>query len=192
VGEPSLSNLIARCREGDETAWRTLLDRFDALILSIPRRYGLDDEGCDEVYGEVCYKLVSSLDSIREPDALPKWLILTSTRTTWRVARRQTRMELPGDDLPEPTDDDPPEQFVLRLEREQIVREGLAALSERCRAILDALYFAPEPGDYDAISERLGIPRGSIGPTRARCLERMRRLVEPRLTGHLDEEGEEA
>jgi len=155
--------------------------------MSIPRRYGLDDEGCDEVYGEVCYKLVRSLETLREPDALPKWLILTSTRTTWRLARKQSRLDLPGDDLPEPVDDDPPEEFVLRIEREQIVREGLASLSERCRAILDALYFAPDSADYDAVSERLAIPRGSIGPTRARCLERLRRLVEPRLREHLHE-----
>lgn len=177
----SLAGLLARCRAGDQEAWRALLQRFGALVLSVPRRHGLDAARCDDVFAEVCLALVKALPSLRDPDALPQWLLRTAARATWEVARKARPREptgllpLSGGALPE-------EQAAL-LEEEQAVRDALAEVPERCRELLRLLYFVvPEPS-YDEIARRLRVPRGSLGPTRRRCLEKLRGRLAGKLGG---------
>lgn len=166
------AELLRRCREGDEDAWRALVERYAPLVLSVPRRYGLKSAACDDVFGEVCVSLVRALGSIRDPKALPQWLIRTATRATWDAARR-ARTPSP-ENLPELTGAAPPDAFVAQLEEEERVRAALRAIAERCRRLLELLYFAvPEPS-YEEVARRMEMPRGSIGPTRQRCLEKLR------------------
>jgi RNA polymerase sigma factor (sigma-70 family) len=173
--------LVRACLDGDEEAWKRLVDRYGALILSIPRRYGLDASACDDVFAEVCLTLVRSLGALRDAQALPRWLIRTTTRATWNVAKSVRRR--PPKDLPPLTGAAPPDDFVETVEDEQIVREALAAAPERCRKLLTLLYFESPPPSYDEIARRLEVPRGSLGPTRSRCLEGLRKKVTPRLGG---------
>ena len=93
------ADLLAACRAGDETAWDALIQRYAALILSIPSRYGLRAAERDDVFAEVCLILVRSLGTIRDPSSFPKWLIRTTTRATWEFARKRRRT--PPEDLPE-------------------------------------------------------------------------------------------
>jgi len=168
--------LLERCRGGDEDAWRDLVTRYGPLILSVPRRYGLRGAAQDDVFGEVCAALVRALPAIRDGKALPQWLIRTATRATWEAARK-ARLTPPRD-LPALTGAAPPEEFVAQVEREERVRGALKGVPERCRHLLELLYFTvPEPS-YDEIADRLRMPRGSLGPTRRRCLDRMRELLE--------------
>jgi len=174
--------LCERCRAGDEAAWQALVERYAPLIWSIPRRYGLGRAACEDVFSEVCLALVRSLKGLRDPQTLPKWLIRTTTRATWEVARKG-RASPPPEDLPALTGSAPPDELVSLLEEEQVVREGLQGLPERCRRLLELLYFAAATPSYDEIAAELGVPRGSLGPTRQRCLEKLRALVEPRFGG---------
>jgi len=177
----SLAGLLARCRAGDQEAWRALLERFGALILSVPRRYGLDASRSDDVFAEVCLALVKALPSLRDPQALPQWLLRTAARATWEVARKW-KPEEPAALLPLAGGALPAEQAAL-LEEEQAVRDALREVPERCRELLRLLYFAvPEPS-YDEIARKLKVPRGSLGPTRRRCLEKLRGLLAERLGG---------
>lgn len=175
------AELLAACRSGEEVAWDELIARYAGLILSIPSRYGLRAAERDDVFAEVCLILVRSLATIRDPESLPKWLIRTTTRATWEFTRKQRRE--PAVDLPELTGAAPPEEFLEAVEEEHLVRQALHRLGERCRKLIGLLYFESATLSYDEISKRMRMPRGSLGPTRRRCLDQMRGDLEPRLGG---------
>ncbi|MGQ0615219.1 MAG: RNA polymerase sigma factor [Planctomycetaceae bacterium] len=175
------SELLARCRGGEEAAWRLLLERYGALVLSVPRRYGLKAALCDDVFADVCYALLRALPAIRDAKALPQWLIRTAARATWEVARKAKAR--PPPDLPPLTGAAPPEEILARFEEEQGVRAAVARLPERCQKLLGLLYFTVPAPSYDVVAKRMALPRGSLGPTRKRCLDKLRVLLEERVSG---------
>lgn len=179
--------LVDACRAGDEDAWAHLIERYSALIASIPRRYRLSEDLVEEVFAEVCAILFRSLAGIRDAQALPRWVARTATRATWEIARR-ARRSLPPE-MPELTGAAPPDELVAAFEEEQIVRRALAAIPEKCRRLLRLLYFDPSAPSYDEIAHRMKVPRGSLGPTRRRCLDRLRDRLPPRLGGDVSERG---
>lgn len=172
--------LLRRCAAGDEDAWRELVELFAPLILSIPRRYGLKAALAEDVFADVCLALVRSLPKIRDPKALPAWLIRTTTRATWDTARK-AKVLLSAEGLPELTGAAPPDEFVNAREEAHLVREALTQVPPRCRELLELLYFKAPAPSYDDIARDLDVPRGSIGPTRRRCLEKLRRSLPPTL-----------
>lgn len=186
--EPNDHSLVRACRDGDEGAWSALVARYAPLIQSVPRRYGFDASEVEDVFAEVCVVLVRSLDSLRDVQALPAWLIRVSTRATWEHARRSKRSR--AQELPELTGAGPPDAFIETLEAEELVRGALRHISERCRRLLELLYFEPEALSYDEVALRLDVPRGSLGPTRKRCLERMRAELPAHLGGDVSETGQ--
>jgi len=189
MAQPTDADLLARCRADDQDAWQALVERYAALILSVPRRYGLKPERAEDVFAEVCVALVRSLGAIRDAQALPQWLIRTATRATWEAARKDRAAVVP-DDLPPLTGAAPPEELIASLEEEQLVRDALREVPERCRKLLTLLYFTDPVPSYDEVARRMKMPRGSLGPTRGRCLEKMREHLEFRLGGEYPEGGE--
>jgi RNA polymerase sigma factor (sigma-70 family) len=181
------AQLLKECRDGDEEAWSLLVERYSALILSIPYRYGFKRVAAEEVFSDVCLALVRALHTIRDPQSLPQWLIRTASRATWDQAKKAKAS--PPDDLPPLTGAAPPREFVEQLEEEQIVRAALAELGERCRRLLTLLYFASPDLSYDEVSQRMKMPRGSLGPTRRRCLDKMRGQLPPGLGGDVSKKG---
>lgn len=181
------ASLIAACNRGDETAWDELIERYAPLILSIPRRYGLRAQTVEDVFADVCLALVRSLATLRDPATLPAWLIRTTTRATWDHGKKEARHR--ATELPELTGSAPPDEFVESLEAEHCVRRALAAISERCRTLLELLYFRASSPSYDDIAEALAIPRGSIGPTRRRCMDKMRSFLPKTLAGDVSGDG---
>ncbi|MHC4939277.1 MAG: RNA polymerase sigma factor [Planctomycetota bacterium] len=179
--------LVAACREGDEEAWAELIGNYSALIASVPRRYGLAEHLVEEVFAEVCAILFRSLGGIRDAQALPSWVVRTTTRTTWEIARKAKRAWSP--ELPELTGAAPPDEVVSAFEEEQIVRRALRAISEKCQRLLRLLYFEPASLSYDEVARRLGVPRGSLGPTRRRCLDRLRSKLPSHLGGDVSGKG---
>lgn len=181
--EPTDAALIARCRDGDDAAWAELVDRHGGLVTAIARRQGLDASGADDVFQQTFIALTRSVDSMENPQGLVRWLITTATRIAQRSAasrRRQVgitggeRAEVAATVDPGATDAGSGADVGLeRWEDEHRIQRALAGLGERCRVLLQALYGVGADPSYDRIAERLGIPRGSIGPTRARCLERL-------------------
>ncbi|MDH3591563.1 MAG: sigma-70 family RNA polymerase sigma factor [Planctomycetota bacterium] len=180
--------LIRDCLDGDESAWNELIERYAPLIWSIPRRYGLKSAAAEDVFADVCLILVRSLKNIRDPKALPKWIIQATTRATWEAGRRETRHK--SEDLPELTGAAPPGEFVEALEAEHHVRRALAGISERCRRLLELLYFDTETPSYDDIAAKMAMPRGSLGPTRRRCLDKMREKLPAALAGDVSGRGQ--
>ena len=174
--------LIWACRRGEAAAWEALVARYQRLVYAVPRRAGLNEEASGEVFQRVFAVLVEQLDRIEQPERIRAWLVTTARRETWRVGRAESlaRLSDPGED--ETTGEGRqlageaplPDDVVQRLEEQHIVRMGMAALDERCRQLLTLLFYRPDTPSYTEIAAKLGTSEGSIGPTRARCLEKLR------------------
>lgn len=188
-GVPDDPTLIQRCRDGDASAWTALVKRYQRLVYAVARSAGLDDDLAADVFQTVFQRLVQHLPRITEPERLQAWIVTTAKREAWRQRRRAERLvsmttsEADGD-LAGPTDEwniaDPapgPDETLAHWQQVAQVQRALERLDERCRQLLHAL-FGAEGAGYEQIGARLGLPVGSIGPTRARCLERLRRSID--------------
>jgi RNA polymerase sigma factor (sigma-70 family) len=177
-GRPVAADLVARARNGDKQAWDALVERYAPLIWSICRRHGLGDADAEDVGQNVWLKLAGQLEKIRLPAALPGWLATTTRRECGRIRRvppgaRDTGQAPGAETIP---DDDArtAEDELLAAERHAALREALTHLPPCCQQLITLLAQDP-PASYAQISTILGIPAGSIGPTRARCLDKLRR-----------------
>ena len=170
--------LVAGCVEGRAECWAALIDRYRRLIYSVPRRFGLHADHADEIFQRTCISLFDSLSGLRNIDRITGWISVTAAnhaRMMIRANRRRTDAD------PEWFDegiDEPPADELARVEEAALLRASLNRIDARCRRLLEVLYFDRESLGYDAISKRLGMPRGSIGPTRARCLDKLRRQLQ--------------
>jgi RNA polymerase sigma factor (sigma-70 family) len=172
-----VGELVAAAAQGDQRAWSSLVERYLPLVYSIIRRYRLSDKDAEDVSQTVWLRLVEHLDAIREPAALPGWLATTTRHEALGILRNKRRTDPvdPGAswilelrvDSPELDGD------LLRAETARALRAGLAELAPEHRELLLLLVTDP-PISYGDISRLLGMPVGSIGPTRARCLKKLR------------------
>jgi RNA polymerase sigma factor (sigma-70 family) len=172
-----VTDLVTRARTGDKRAWDALVERHAPLIWSICRRYRLGRADAEDVAQAVWLRLVDQLASIRDPAAIAGWLATTARRECWRVARATgPQTAWPGLDAEAIPDEQAPtvEQELLAAERHAALREAFAQLAPRDQQLI-AIVIADPPVPYAEISARLGIPVGSIGPSRARCLKKLRR-----------------
>ena len=174
--DPAVVLLVTRACDVDEAAWDELVERYAPLVWSICHRYRLAAADIDDVGQSVWLRLVEHLSTLREPAALPGWIATTSQRECLRLLRIGRRNE-PVDPLADDSDifDDggSVDDDLLLQERRSAARAAFAQLSPRCRQLLLLLIEDP-PKPYAEISESLHMPIGSIGPSRARCLDRLR------------------
>jgi RNA polymerase sigma factor (sigma-70 family) len=176
---PSDADLVARCLDGDERAWESLVRRYRRLVYSVPMRMGLKGEDADDVFQETFATLLTRLGTVRDAARLGLWLAVTARRKGLdRVTRSQAAREV---ELPETLEvastASLPVDELMRLERQHAVRRALQQLPERCRRLLEALYQEDAQPAYRDVASTLGVPVGSLGPTRARCLDRLRRAL---------------
>lgn len=167
--------LMKACVAGDEEAWATLLRRYGRLIYTIPLRFGFTRSVADEVFQEVCLTLLEGRDSVRDYRRIRAWLVTVTRRVCIRRLRQRDREQLA--ELLENTDaaEDTAESALMALEEEYLIHRALERLSPLCQQLIRGLFFESPPRSYDALAEALNIPVGSIGPTRIRCLEKLRR-----------------
>jgi len=190
-GNP-LITLVMRARNGDEPAWAALVERYAPLIWSICRKHRLDDSDAADVGQNVWLHLVDQLDKIRDPAALPGWLVTTTRRECERISRSARVTHAPGHALDAaqiPDDQASTAEQVLVAERHAALRQALVHLPSCCQRLLVLLIEDP-PIPYAEISTTLGIPVGSIGPTRLRCLDKLRR--QPVIAALIDAETQTA
>jgi RNA polymerase sigma factor (sigma-70 family) len=175
--------LLLACRSGDATAWEALVDRYQRLVFSIARHAGLDQEQSADVFQRVFARLVEHLSHIEQPALIGAWLATTARHEAWRFSRRERMARFASfesPDLAEPFSDSSllPEALMLRLEEQHQVRTAVAVLDERCRKLLVLLFYRSDTPAYAEIAATLGMSEGSVGPTRARCLQKLRRLLD--------------
>lgn len=169
-----LTDLVVRARLGEQSAWDQLVERFATLVWSVCRRYGIGGGDAEDVAAAVWLRLVERLGSIREPAALPGWISTTTARECLRVLRARSRQVLLDDErLTEEGTDALSDEWLLEQERHIALRVAFAGLSQRCRRLL-SLVFGEPPMPYRQIAEELGMTVGGIGPTRMRCLDKVR------------------
>jgi RNA polymerase sigma factor (sigma-70 family) len=175
--------LIQRCRRGSVGAWHQVLKRYERLVFSIPLRYGLSRDDAADVAQLTFTALVKNMDKLAEDSRLGAWLTTVARRNSWRLLERNRR-EIPSEHLEGTflaenavllgkSDADTIEHW----EQSDWLDTGLSQLNETCRKLLTALYFQPTLPSHAEVAERLGMPLGSIGPTRARCLKRLKRVL---------------
>jgi RNA polymerase sigma factor (sigma-70 family) len=180
--------LIEGCLTGHEDAWEALVTKYERLIYSTCRRYNLPQAESDDVFGRVCLILLQHLESLKDRSRLSSWLITTTSRECWRLKKEfkdytstatgTTFGEKEQTGIEEAIDNEPlPEEALLQLERQQIIREALKQLSTRCQKLIWELFYNPAEPSYAQIAAELGIPVTSLGPTRARCLDKLRRFL---------------
>jgi RNA polymerase sigma factor (sigma-70 family) len=178
--------LIARCLKGDQEAWSALIDKYKNLIYSIPIKLGMHQDAAD-IFQSVCVDLLSELPRLREHLALPKWLMQTCYHKCLRSQRAAERLvELApeginsdsGGTISAPSLDDLPEHMLVQLEQEQILRDAISELPEKCEQMVRLLFFEIPPRPYEDIAAELGMATGSIGAIRGRCLTHLRKQLE--------------
>jgi RNA polymerase sigma factor (sigma-70 family) len=170
--DPVVIDLVVAARGGDRRAWDALVERYAPLIWSICRRHQLSPADAEDVAQSIWLRLVGQLDKLREPAALPGWLCTTTRRECQRLRNHAMTCTPDVEDLSD--DRGPAEQDLLAAERHAALREAFAQLPAAGQQLMTMLIADP-PVPYAEISARLGIPVGSIGPTRSRCLNRIRR-----------------
>ena len=173
-----LGVLVEAALDGDDAAWAAVVDRFSGLVWSTARSYRLSNSDAADVVQLTWLRLVENLDRINDPDRLGAWLATTARRESLRVLRLSGRQQLTGeiDQFEEPVGEEL-DLGMLTSERDSALWRAFSTLSERCQALLRMLVAATEPS-YEEVSAALGMPIGAIGPTRMRCLSRLRGNLE--------------
>jgi RNA polymerase sigma factor (sigma-70 family) len=179
--------LVMACRRGDESAWEEITYKYQNLLYSIPRRAGLGRDLAGDVLQEVFTTLFLKLDHLEKPEFLKSWLVTTTRHKTIHLIERETRgrPRSISDDENDPAfeiiDKAPlADEVLIKLEREAQIEKAFDEMEGRCRRLLTMLYVDSEKRPYTQIAEELQMPVGSIGPTRARCMEKLLKLIPER------------
>jgi len=167
---------------------KELVEKYARLVHSVPVRHGLATDEVEDVAQDVFTALAKNLHQIKNPDALPGWLVTTARRLSWRAVQK-SRREAPvdGDSLSVMAETRSTVLHISQMPtmselidgwgRQELLAQGFQHLGERCRDLLTMIFLAPEEPSYEKISQELGISKGSIGPTRNRCLEKLREIL---------------
>ncbi len=174
------SRLVRECLKGKETAWSALIDKYKNLIFSIPIRYGFSEEDSADIFQAVSMDLLAELPRLREPEALGGWLIQVTRNKCFHRKQEQQRYQV-QEITDEGRPDDPreaPEDLVLLVQQEQLLREALSELSPRCRQLVHMLFFETPARPYQQVAKDLRLAPGSVGFIRRRCLDKLRQRLE--------------
>jgi RNA polymerase sigma factor (sigma-70 family) len=171
--------LVKECLQGSEEAWSALIEQYKNLIFSIPIKYGFSADDASDIFQAVCLELLSDLPKLREPKALPKWIMQVTSHKCFHRKRQMLRTETSDDDKTfEQVTPARAEEFLRQAEDEQALRDGMLGLPARCRELIRMLFFEEPARPYQEVAESLGIAIGSIGFIRQRCLSRLRLQLE--------------
>lgn len=173
--------LVRECLRGNEEAWAALVDHYKRLIYSIPVKYGFPADEAADIFQAVCLELLSELPNLRNPKALPKWIMEITAHKCLHRKRQQQRLVVsdPNDEAFERSTPAQAEGILREAEDEHNLRQVVMDLPPRCQELIRMLFFEEPARPYQEVAQTLGIATGSIGFIRQRCLERLRkRLLE--------------
>lgn len=173
-----IAALLYAVRDGSDAALAEIVAELSPLLWHVARAAGLSSGDAEDVVQTTWTRLLAHLDGIRSATALTRWLLVTARRESWRVSA-EGRRQLPADEewfvaLPEPGPD--AEEQVIADDQRRALWTAIGQLPRRCQELLRIVAFVPRP-DYQAVAAELGMPHGSVGPTRGRCLAKLRALL---------------
>ena len=163
--------LIERCIKGDQVAWKDLIVRYERLVYSVALTFFPESDEASDIFQQVWLDLYQQLSDLRHVEALPAWLITVTKRRAYKLINSRHSSEPLSEDVPDV------KQQLTRVEHEHSLERALSQLGDRCRQLIDLLYFSLDEPTYSEIAAKLSMPVASIGPTRARCLEKLRKLL---------------
>jgi RNA polymerase sigma factor (sigma-70 family) len=163
--------LIERCIEGDQAAWKELVKQYQRLVYSVAYAVCTQSEDVSDVFQQVWVELYLHLSELRNAEALPAWLITVTRRRAYNVLKSRRGSEPLAEEISDGSD------VFANIEREYIVERAMEQVPERCRRLINLLYFDQNEPSYEEIAQNMKMPEASIGPTRARCLEKLRKLI---------------
>jgi RNA polymerase sigma factor (sigma-70 family) len=173
-------DLVKECLSGSQQAWAAIVEKYKGLVYSVPVRYRMAPQDAADVFQDVWLDLYSELPNLREPGALRGWLITVAWHKCYQWKLRNRRLEKStGEFDGEPTAESATFlDWKERLEQEQMLREAVKTLPERCRVMVEMLFFQDPPVPYADVARQLGLAEGSIGFIRGRCLKKLRVALE--------------
>jgi RNA polymerase sigma factor (sigma-70 family) len=176
TGQATDNELVSRCLAGDNDAWTALLARYERLIYGIALNQGLNEGRAADVFQNVALILLQQLEQVRDIDRLAGWLATTTRREAWKEIRRSSVIAPDSELLLEQMPDDrrAVQEVVAQWEAFEALQAALDEVGGRCETLLRRLYLSEPEKQYQEVAAELGIPMGSIGPTRARCLQKLR------------------
>jgi RNA polymerase sigma factor (sigma-70 family) len=173
--------LVQGCLKGREEDWNALIDKYKNLIFSIPIRYGLSREEAADIFQAVCLELIQELPKVREPKALPKWLMQVTAHKCFHWKRQRGRTVSQDDEetaIPEASVPAEAELNLREVEEEQMLREAMAELPPRCQELIRMLFYEEPSRPYQQVAASLGLATGSIGLLRQNCLARLKERLD--------------
>jgi len=183
--ERSDAELVLACRRGDEAAWNELVDRYQRLIITIPRRAGLSEEQAADVFQEVFLTLFEKLDEIEQPEKIRSWMVTTAKFKTWGTVRGEKGFRTPETEeemereMASLADASPlADDRLIELEQQHQIRAALKEIEERCQKILSMIYLSDRgAASYAEVAAAIGVGETSISPMRARCLQKLAKIL---------------
>jgi RNA polymerase sigma factor (sigma-70 family) len=173
--------MVSECLKGNHEAWSALIDKYKNLIYSVPIKLRMYDDAAD-IFQAVCVDLLTGLPQLREPRALPKWIMQASYHKCLQYQKKAEKASQltndEGEDLLIVSDQPLPEHMLADLEKEQMVRDSITQLPPRCGQMVHMLFFENPPRSYEEVARELGIATGSIGFIRGRCLNKLKKQLE--------------
>jgi RNA polymerase sigma factor (sigma-70 family) len=172
------ANLVAECLKGSQEAWEALINKYKRLIYSIPIKYGASSADAADILQSVYMELFCELSKLQRAESLKSWLMVITSRKCFQW-HRQKPLEFTLDNIEEeyPAAVSVSAPEIVEAEKEQLMREGIAQLPPRCRELVRLLFYEQPPVPYAEVAQRVGLATGSIGFTRARCLERLHKIL---------------
>jgi len=178
------ADLLKGCRHGDQSAWDELVNRYQRLIYSIPRRARLSEEQCEDIFQEVFVTLFEKLDEIEQPDRIRSWMVTTAKFKTWSTVRGSkgqyspaTTEEMDAEMAAIPDEAPLADDQLIELEQQHLIRTALKQLDERCRTILTMIYLRTKAASYSEVAAEISTGETSISPLRSRCLKKLEKIL---------------
>jgi len=183
--ERSDAELVKACRGSDEAAWNELVERYQRLIFTIPRRAGLSDEQSADIFQEVFLTLFEKLNDIEQPEKIRSWIVTTAKFKTWGVVRGErnfyspeTEEEMEAEMASLPDTSPLADAVLIELEEQHLIRTALMDMEEKCRKILSMIYLQDSAASYAEVAREIGVGETSISPLRTRCLKKLAKILE--------------
>jgi RNA polymerase sigma factor (sigma-70 family) len=173
--------LVDGCLKRREQDWNLLVDKYKNLVFSIPIRYGFSRDDAADILQSVCLELIQELPKLRDPEALPKWLMQVTAHKCFHYKKQQGRTvsrDDEGVDIPEASIPPEAELKIREFEEEQLLRNALAELPPRCRELVHMLFYEQPKRPYQEVAASLGLATGSIGLLRQKCLDQLRKRLD--------------